>query len=1067
MPAVVRKRVLAGVSAAAVLAALTFFLFRPDPVVDTPRYPTEKSKRSKIEGYADRFAAYHDQIRTAVDGAGLAYPSNYAIVELARARVARKRGGVALPWVERGPGNVSGRTRAIVVDAADPTHRTWIAGAVSGGLWKTNDAGESWVDLAPDLPNLAISALAQAPSNPKIIYAGTGEGHFNIGAVAGAGIFKSVDGGDTWMQLEATATAFEHRFVNSLIVDPKDENVVIAATNTGIYRSADGGVQWTEAYGISKSDVEIGSGRVQDLVSQPDNFNVQLAGLHGRGIGRSTDGGRTWTLVEHSIFGGFGRVALAFAPSDPSRVYAAVDNVDGSDIHMSTDAGLSWIPLVEEATYASADWLRGQGWYDNVIAVHPFDADSVFVGGIELWKINVSDATRQVQGVNGVDEIDTGSFLSFVNFGGAEFRGALQTGDKEGAIEITNDDFVTVELRFGPGKSQRAHRFIPDDGPGILLNTYPFANYAEVPFEAWDMKNNRQLAVSFRDRLHDGVFDLIPWDEGNVGREYIFIHAVSYDPELPNPNIAKTGGTIYKMLYFTWPILSDGATWQAENLPESMLRINYSSFVARLRTTSKMKAESRFGERVHVDHHNITIVPLDEAANEYMVVNGNDGGVYVTMDSGSSWDKASTGYNTTQFYGVDKKPGLPVYIGGTQDNGTWSSLADPTAASRWTHRIGGDGFAVEWHDENPQLVLGSVYFNYIQRSVDGGLTFEDAYSGQDEVNPGLQDHGEERAPFLTELATSPADPDLVFAIGKTGVWRSEDFGATWAVRRIPPAQWGFHNGGRVAVSLTNPDVVWAGFYMDGTRQLHVSTDRGRSFAPTTSSELAPGFISGLAADPHDDKKGYVLFSAYGRAKILRTRDLGASWEDLSGFGDGASTSSNGFPNVAVHDLLVLPDRDGEIWVGTEIGLFISQDDGASWQSADNGLPAVSIWEIRVVDDEIVVATHGRGVWSLPLSAVPVGSESSQALPSSFALHPNYPNPFNPSTTISFDVPAASRVRLTVFDVAGRHVSTLTNEPFGAGRHNVEWDAGGVASGMYFVRMQSGDFSATQAVTLVK
>src|SRR5690606_2691255 len=106
-----------------------------------------------------------------------------------------------------------------------------------------------------------------------------------------------------------------------------------------------------------------------------------------------------------------------------------------------------------------------------------------------------------------------------------------------------------------------------------------------------------------------------------------------------------------------------------------------------------------------------------------------------------------------------------------------------------------------------------------------------------------------------------------------------------------------------------------------------------------------------AADPHDENTAYVMFSAYGRAKLLRTRDLGQSWTDLSGFGEGAESSDNGFPNVAVYDLLVLPDRRGELWAATEIGLFISYDDGASWQYAGNGLPAVSIWEMRIVEGE--------------------------------------------------------------------------------------------------------------------
>ncbi len=1079
MLAPIRKKVLAGFVLVA-LAIASFIVFetgdfapadRSDSIdagpadVEKPRYRTEKSKRTKIAGYADLYAAYHRHIRTASGSAGPAYPANYRFDELTKAQVARKTSAEAIPWVERGPGNVSGRTRAIVVDPDDPTHSIWIAGSVSGGLWKTTDAGDTWIELAPELPNLAISSLAQAASNPDVLYAGTGEGFFSIDHVAGDGIFKSVDRGDTWTQLSSTAANLDFRYVNRLLVNPNDENVVVAATRSGIYRSADGGSTWDRVF---ENPQPIGGaiGSVQDLAAQPGNFQIQIAGVYGKGVARSADGGQSWSLVDGGLVGAIGRVEVAFAPSDPSRVYAAVEQGGSSGLHMSSDGGVSWTPVVETLTSADTNWLGAQGWYDNSIAVHPFFPDSVFVGGIELWKLAVSADTRQIETVTGVDEENTDSFLAFINFGAPYFGGALQTGDNEGAIDVTSADFVTVELRFGPGISQRAHRFVPDDGPGIPLNTYPYADYASVPFEAWDLANDRQLMVSFRDRLHDGEFDLIARDDDNLGREYVFVHASAYDADNPHPEIAKDGGTVYKLLYFTWPILAPGGIWDAENLPESILRINYDSFTARLRSTQRLDAQNQFGERVHVDHHDITIIPIDESTNSYKVVNGNDGGIYRSFDSGRTWDKASGGYNTTQFYGVDKKPDVPVYIGGTQDNGTWISFANPNPTSGWTHRIGGDGFDAEWHDEDPNLVLGTVFFNFIQRSDNGGTSFVDAYGPKGE-SLGLTDNGPDKGPFITTLATTPADPDRVFTIGISGVWRSTDFGDTWILSRIPAAELGFHNGGSVAASPTNADVVWAGFYMDGTRSVHVSTNGGRIFSPTVSSPLSPGPVSGLATDPRDDRTAYALFSAYGRAKVLQTRDLGQTWEDLSGFGEGAVSSSNGFPNVAVYDLLVLPDRRDELWAGTEIGLFISQDDGATWQYADNGLPAVSIWKMRVVDDEIVVATHGRGIWTVPLNAVPVSSEVAAELPAEFSLAANYPNPFNPATTITFDVPVASQVRLTVFDVTGRRIASLVNREFAPGRHQVVWDARGVASGLYFYRLESGEFEATRSMTLLK
>ena len=132
-----------------------------------------------------------------------------------------------------------------------------------------------------------------------------------------------------------------------------------------------------------------------------------------------------------------------------------------------------------------------------------------------------------------------------------------------------------------------------------------------------------------------------------------------------------------------------------------------------------------------------------------------------------------------------------------------------------------------------------------------------------------------------------------------------------------------------------------------------------------------GGISGLATHPTDDQTAYVLFSFAGRPKILRTQDQGQTWQDITGFGSGAP-SSNGFPDVAVYDLLVLPDQPTTLWAGTEIGLFESTDDGASWHLADNGLPNVGIWALSAVEDEVVVATHGLGIWSVKRPSMVAG-----------------------------------------------------------------------------------------------
>ncbi|MEM6802121.1 MAG: T9SS type A sorting domain-containing protein, partial [Bacteroidota bacterium] len=162
----------------------------------------------------------------------------------------------------------------------------------------------------------------------------------------------------------------------------------------------------------------------------------------------------------------------------------------------------------------------------------------------------------------------------------------------------------------------------------------------------------------------------------------------------------------------------------------------------------------------------------------------------------------------------------------------------------------------------------------------------------------------------------------------------------------------------VAVSLANPQVVWIATGMSSRRDVYVSTDGGNTLKK--AREIADiGRISGMYLDPLDENTAYLLFSPKGVPKILRTKDLGQTWEDLSGFQKGID---RGFPDVSVFSLQVLPHAPGTIWAGTDIGIFESTDDGQSWSIIDD-FPKTIVWDMKWVDDEIVIATHGRGVWT--------------------------------------------------------------------------------------------------------
>src|SRR4030095_8302955 len=144
-------------------------------------------------------------------------------------------------WVSRGPNNVGGRPRALVVHPTNPLV-LW-AGAVGGGVWKSTDAGASWLRLDDFMPSLAVGCLTIDPANPAVLYCGTGEGYFNTDAIKGAGIFKTTDGGATWNRIASTAG---WDMVNRIAIAHNNSNLLLAGAQAGgIMRSTNGGATWT------------------------------------------------------------------------------------------------------------------------------------------------------------------------------------------------------------------------------------------------------------------------------------------------------------------------------------------------------------------------------------------------------------------------------------------------------------------------------------------------------------------------------------------------------------------------------------------------------------------------------------------------------------------------------------------------------------------------------------------------------------------------------------------------------------------------------------------------------
>ncbi len=701
--------------------------------------------------------------------------------------------------------------------------------------------------------------------------------------------------------------------------------------------------------------------RIQHIISNPDSFNIQYASINSVGVIKSTDAGQTWAKV-FNIDGGK-RYELAIAQSNTNIVYAAIETDNASMLYKTTDAGQTWSDVSNG--YGFTNWLGAQGWYDNAIGINPYDANDVYLGGIRLWQL-----TEKFGGISNVNLNNTDSYLALQPWGGFNGMG-VGTGlqfttmaNIPSPINVQDEDYVTVELRFGPGISQKAYRFSHNG----QQTTYE--DYIDVPFEVWDTDNNKQLMASFIDVNSSGGFELV--ENNDEMCEYIFINALEYSTS-PNSNITDNDyniGFIYKNIYTIAPMLKDNVAWEPENIPESNIEIVYNNSGASVpdivQLSNGYNPSSQTG--THVDHHNLTIVKMDDTDSTIRIINGNDGGVFYSDNKGETWINTLHGYNTSQFYGVDKKHGADEYIGGMQDNGTWQSPAgtSASASSNWKFRIGGDGYETAWHYNNPDLIIGGYQFNGLMRSTNGGNTWTSLAS--------QIENGRGNAPFVTKVAKSNSDPDLLFTVGVSGIWRSDNFGETWNLISVPTEQWGMTSLTQAEISYANPQIVWAGARMSDpampNASLHVSTNGGVSFEPTNGfGDITMGRISGLATHPVDENTAYAMFSFSGAPKILRTTNLGETWEDISGFAN-STKSSNGFPDVATYSLLVMPHNTDIIWAGTEIGLFESTDNGVSWHYAIEEFPAVSIWQMNITDDQVVMATHGRGIITVTIPELP-------------------------------------------------------------------------------------------------
>lgn len=789
-----------------------------------------------------------------------------------------------------------------------------------------------------------------------------------------------------------------------------------------------------------------GGGRVTAVVGVPGKPNIYYVGAAGGGVWVTHDGGLTWKpIFEKESTASIGAIALA--PSNPNLVWVGTgeknirnDVVTGKGVFFSSDAGATWKFM----------GLRDAGQIANIV-IDPHDPNIVLVGVLgHAWAPNA----------------DRGVFRT--TDGGKSWQKVLFVDDETGVSSLVMDPGNPMVLFAGLWRVRRYPWTLEDGGTsgGIFRSVDGGSTWTKLkdglPQEATGRiglaaapSNPRHIYALVENRK--GVL----YDSADMGDHWKLVSN--------NHELAARG------FYFS----------ELQVAPNDESRVYFLSFNIMLSEDGGKTAHVT-SQRVHVDHHAMWIDPEDPNR----MINGNDGGVYVSTDGAHTW-RYLDNLPIEQFYMVADDDSTPYNLcGGLQDNNGWCGPSNSLSrgggtAFDWFTVVGGDGeYVVPAHGKDTHMVYADSQNGFIQRvSLENGLSrFIRPYlEGVSMKKPSDLKY---RFNWTSPIAVSPSDPNEVY-LGGNVLFRSTDGGTNWTP--ISPDL--THNdkskqvssGGPVfldlsgaetfdailsiSISPVDPKTIWVGTD-DGLVQ--VTHDGGQNWHNVTSGmQGLPewGRVQQIEASPHDVNSAYVAVDLHemdnNKPYAFKTHDGGKTWTSIA-----AGLPADDPARVVRED----PNRKGFLVAGTDTGLFYSADDGGHWTALKANFPTVPIYDVKFIKQhhDLVVASHGRGLFVLD-NITPLEETGGDFAKSNFHLFPilpatnwhmwnkhgfasgGYVAP-NPPTgaVISYYLPAELKVtpemrkkhetpvKITVADSSGQVIHTMYG-PSKAGLNQAVWN----------------------------
>lgn len=991
-------------------------------------------------------------------------------------------------WVKRftwrgiGPATMGGRIVALAVNEKDPA-MYWVATA-SGGLLKTTNNGVTFEHQFDRETTVSIGDVAVAPSNPNVVWVGTGENNPRNSVSYGDGVYKSTDGGKSWKNM-GLKKSFQ---IGRIVIHPTNPEIVYVGalgrlygpnSERGVFKTSDGGKTWDRALFLDDRtgviDLQMHPSEPETLLAaawerQRDGFDSHPGeepiedGYDGydpikkwgakSGIYRTVDGGKNWDRMTKGLpTCDLGRIGLDYYRKDPKFVYAIVDS---AKIGMGTPPNPAYLGIQGE---------NAEG------------------GGAKLTRLT-KDGPGMKAGLKEGDVItavDKKPVKTYEDL--AKVINERKPGDKL-ALSVKRDK-ETLEITAELGKREEPNAGIyvgvsGDETPqGIKLTNLlpkspaekaglrkddviqgidkkPVTKLAQIAEATKDRKAGDKLAFSVL-RGKETLEIVVTLEVRPITRHYSAWLSGQREnaQEQQGPEGFQYGG-VYRSE-------DGGESWTRINslnprpMYFSVIRVDPSDnkfvYVGGIALHQSKDGGKTFtpdgGRGVHPDIHALWIDPRD---GRRMLV-GTDGGTYATYDRMAHWDHlahAALG----QFYhvAVDNRQPYRVF-GGLQDNGSWGGPSrgldgNGPRNDDWFLLGGGDGFVCRVDRDDPDV----TYFE----SQDGGMQRYNMRTGE---RAGLRPGGKYRFNWNTPYILSHHNPRVFYAAGNH-VFRSFDRGKE--LKPISPeitlTKRG--SGSAVAESPMNPDVLYAGTD-DGA--LWVTRDGGKEWKNLTENLLKlkpalPGrrWVSSIEASRHKPERAYVVLDGHrsddDEPYVFMTNDYGETWKSLRANLPWGST------RVLREDV----QNQDLLYLGTEFACWVSLNRGEKWTKINNNLPTVAIHEIAVhpTAGEIVVATHGRSLWVLDVTALrqmkpsvltktahlyqPAAAVRWRSEPARGSAYGAGSRQFagqNPprGALVHYSLTKkAEKINLKVVDISGTPVREL-KAPVEPGLHGVAWD----------------------------